>query len=62
MPGGSRHMRYSPLPMEICFPDGNYPANAPKYAINPDWSICKPETGKAAIGSVIVDFGKKNME
>jgi len=62
MPGGSKHMRNSPLPMSICFPDGNYPADAPDYYINPDWSIAKPETGKAAIGSVIIDFGKKNME
>ena len=62
MPGGSRHMRYSPLPKEICFPDGDYPADMPDYYLNPDWSISKPETGKSAIGSVVVDFGKKNME
>lgn len=55
-------MRYSPLPMEICFPDGDYPKDAPFYYINPDWSHCKKETGKSAIGSVVVDFGKKNME
>lgn len=62
MPGGSRHMRDSPLPMEICFPDGDYPADAPDHFINLDWSVAKKETGKAAVGSVLVDFGKKNME
>jgi hypothetical protein len=25
-------------------------------------TICKPETGKSAVGGVLVDFGKKNME
>ena len=55
-------MRYSPLPKEVCFPDGNYPEDFPDYSINPDWSVCKPETGKAAVGSVIIDFTKKNME
>jgi hypothetical protein len=25
-------------------------------------SICKVETGKSAVGNVLVDFGKKNME
>jgi len=62
MPGGSLFMRNPPLPMEVCFPDGNYPADAPKVTLNPDMSICKPETGKSAIGSVLVDFSKKNME
>eukprot|EP00804_Cyclotella_cryptica_P008551 CCRYP_007538-RA/>CCRYP_007538-RA protein AED:0.23 eAED:0.23 QI:87/1/1/1/1/1/3/80/154 len=62
MPGGSLFMRNPPLPLEICFPDGNYPADAPKYTLNPDMSICRPETGKNAVGSVLVDFGKKNME
>ena len=55
-------MRDSPLPMEICFPDGDYPADAPDHFINLDWSVAKKETGKAAVGSVLVDFGKKNME
>ena len=55
-------MRNPPLPLEICFPDGNYPADAPKVTLNPDMSICRPETGKSAVGGVLVDFGKKNME
>jgi NADH dehydrogenase (ubiquinone) 1 beta subcomplex subunit 9 len=62
MPGGSLFMRNPPPPLEICFPDGNYPADAPKVTLNPDMSICRPETGKNAVGSVLVDFGKKNME
>jgi NADH dehydrogenase (ubiquinone) 1 beta subcomplex subunit 9 len=62
MPGGSLFMRNPPPPLEICFPDGNYPADAPKHTLNPDMSVCKPETGKLAVGSVLVDFGKKNME
>jgi NADH dehydrogenase (ubiquinone) 1 beta subcomplex subunit 9 len=62
MPGGSKFMRNPPLPMDVCFPDGNYPANAPKYEVNPDWSKATPENGKAATGYVLVDFGKKNME
>eukprot|EP01082_Thalassiosira_pseudonana_P007557 g7057.t1 g7057 contig23:1768661-1769738(+) len=62
MPGGSLFMRNPPPPLEICFPDGNYPADAPKHTMNPDMTICRPETGKSAVGSVLVDFGKKNME
>ena len=62
MPGGSKFMRNPPLPMEVCFPDGNYPADAPKYELNPDWSKSTPETGKVATGYVLIDFGKKNME
>ena len=62
MPGGSLFMRNPPPPLSICFPDGDYPEDAPKYTLNPDMSICKPETGKSAVGSVLVDFGKKNME
>jgi hypothetical protein len=62
MPGGSKHMRYSPLPASVCFPNGDVPADFPDYYINCDWSISKPETGKSAIGSVLIDFGKKNME
>ena len=62
MPGGSLFMRNPPPPLEICFPDGNYPADAPKHTLNPDMSVCRPETGKVAVGSVLVDFGKKNME
>lgn len=62
MPGGSKFMRNPPLPMDVCFPDGNYPADAPKYEINPDWSKATPESGRAATGYVLVDFGKKNME
>jgi len=36
--------------------------DAPKYTLNPDMTICKAETGKSAVGSVLVDFTKKNME
>jgi len=62
MPGGSLFMRNPPLPMEICFPDGNYPADAPKVHLNPDMTVAKEDTGKSAVGSVLVDFTKKNME
>lgn len=61
MPGGSLFMRNPPLPLEICFPDGNYPADAPKVLLNPDMSVCKEETGKSATGSVIVDYVTKRM-
>lgn len=62
MPGGSLFMRYSPLPKEVCFPDGDAPDDFPDYTVNPDMTICKPETGKSAVGSVLIDFSKKNME
>lgn len=62
MPGGSLFMRNPPLPMEVCFPDGNYPKDAPKITFNPDMSVAKEETGKNAVGTVLVDFTKKNME
>ncbi|KAL7536632.1 hypothetical protein ACHAXR_010919 [Thalassiosira sp. AJA248-18] len=62
MPGGSLFMRNPPPPLEICFPDGDIPADAPKHTMNPDMTICRPETGKSAVGGVLVDFGKKNME
>lgn len=60
MPGGSKFMRNPPPPMSVCFPDGNLPADAPRYAVNPDMSIAKPETGKNAVGTVLVDFYKKS--
>ena len=62
LPGGSLFMRNPPPPLEVCFPDGNYPDDAPKITFNPDMTVCKEETGKSAVGSVLVDFGKKNME
>lgn len=62
MPGGTLYMRNPPPPLDVCFPDGNLPADAPKVTFNPDMTICKPETGKSAVGSVLVDFSKKNME
>mmetsp|Transcript_17261 Transcript_17261/g.35764 ORF Transcript_17261/g.35764 Transcript_17261/m.35764 type:complete len:163 (-) Transcript_17261:97-585(-) len=62
MPGGSKFMRNPPPPMSVCFPDGNLPDDAPRYTVNPDMSICRPETGRNATGSVLVDFYKKNME
>mmetsp|Transcript_11307 Transcript_11307/g.16263 ORF Transcript_11307/g.16263 Transcript_11307/m.16263 type:complete len:155 (+) Transcript_11307:160-624(+) len=61
MPGGSMFMRNPPPPLSVCFPDGNYPHDAPKVTLNPDWSICRPETGKSATGQVLVDFSKKNV-
>lgn len=62
MPGGSLFMRNSPPPIEVCFPDGDYPPDAPLYTVNPDWSIATPENGRNATGTVLVDFYKKNME
>jgi len=58
MPGGSKFMRNPPLPMSVCFPDGNYPADAPKYEIDPDWSKSDPSTK----GYTLVDYVKKSME
>lgn len=62
MPGGTLFMRNPPIPMEVCFPDGDYPSDAPKITFNPDMTVCKEETGKSYVGSVLVDFTKKNME
>lgn len=61
MPGGSGFMRSSPLPKEICFPDGDAPADFPDYFFNPDMTISKPETGKSAVGSVLIDWPTKKM-
>ena len=60
MPGGSKFMRNPPPPMSVCFPDGNLPADAPQYEVNPDMTVAKPETGRNAVGTVLVDFYKKN--
>lgn len=62
MPGGSKFMRNPPLPMSVCFPDGDIPADAPKYEINPDWTVARPGSGRNDSGTVLVDFYKKNME
>jgi len=62
MPGGSSFMRNPPLPMSVCFPDGDYPKDAPMYEVNPDMSIATEESGRNATGTVLVDFYKKNME
>jgi NADH dehydrogenase (ubiquinone) 1 beta subcomplex subunit 9 len=62
MPGGTLFMRNPPPPLEVCFPDGIYPADAPKVRLNPDMTVSKPETGKSAVFSVLVDFTKKQME
>ena len=62
MPGGSKFMRNPPPPMSAVFPDGNMPKDAPRYTLNPDLSICTPENGRNATGTVLVDFYKKNME
>ena len=58
MPGGTKFMRNPPIPMDVCFPDGNYPADAPKHEIDPDWSVSDPATK----GYSLIDFGKKSME
>ena len=55
-------MRNPPLPIEVCFPDGDYPPDAPLYTLNPDMSVCTPDSGRNATGTVLVDFYKKNME
>ena len=52
-------MRNPPLPMEICFPDGDLPADAPKVELNPDMSICREGSGKSYDGRVLVDFTTK---
>ena len=62
MPGGTLFMRNPPLPEEVCFPDGDVPKDFPKITFNPDMTVCKEETGKSAVGTVLVDFTKKNME
>eukprot|EP00546_Thalassionema_frauenfeldii_P007786 CAMPEP_0178922536 /NCGR_PEP_ID=MMETSP0786-20121207/16211_1 /TAXON_ID=186022 /ORGANISM="Thalassionema frauenfeldii, Strain CCMP 1798" /LENGTH=165 /DNA_ID=CAMNT_0020596917 /DNA_START=45 /DNA_END=542 /DNA_ORIENTATION=- len=63
MPGGTLYMRNPPLPIDVCFPEGTeVPADAPKITFNPDMTVCKEETGKSAVGSVLVDYAKKNME
>lgn len=61
MPGGSKFMRNPPPPISVCFPDGNYPKDAPLYEVNPDMSVATPENGRSAVGSVLIDFYKKNM-
>lgn len=61
MPGGSLFMRNPPPPLHVAFPDGDYPADAPKVTLNPDMSICKEDTGKSAIGQVLVNFSTKSM-
>jgi NADH dehydrogenase (ubiquinone) 1 beta subcomplex subunit 9 len=58
MPGGSKFMRNPPIPIDVCFPDGNYPADVPKYEIEPDWSKSDP----AEKGYTLIDYGKKSME
>jgi len=62
MPGGSKFMRNPPVPMSVCFPDGNLPPDAPKYEYNPDMSLATPENGRNAVGTVLVDFYKKSMD
>lgn len=64
MPGGSLFMRNPPIPLDVCFPehgDEEMPADAPTYTLNPDMTICTPETGKSAVGQVVVDFVTKKM-
>ena len=51
-------MRNPPPPMSVCFPDGDYPDDAPDYELTPDWSKATPEN----TSYVLVDFTKKNME
>ncbi|GMH75039.1 hypothetical protein TrRE_jg2101 [Triparma retinervis] len=61
MPGGSLFMRNPPLPMSVCFPDGDLPPDAPKREINPDWSTAVTGGPKSGSGQVVVDFTRKNM-
>jgi hypothetical protein len=61
MPGGSKYMRNPPLPLSVCFPDGNYPPDAPLYEVNPDMSIATPENGRNAVGMTLTDFYKKTL-
>lgn len=62
MPGGSKFMRNSPPPIQVCFPDGNYPKDAPLYCRNPDGTLATVENGKNKTGTVLVDFYKRTME
>jgi len=54
MPGGSLFMRNPPIPLEICFPDGNLPSDAPKITFNTDMTVSKVETGKNAVSVKII--------
>ena len=61
MPGGSLFMRNPPLPMSVCFPDGDLPEDAPKRELNPDWSTAVEGGHASGSGQVIVDFTTKSM-
>mmetsp|Transcript_23188 Transcript_23188/g.54988 ORF Transcript_23188/g.54988 Transcript_23188/m.54988 type:complete len:161 (-) Transcript_23188:104-586(-) len=58
MPGGSKFMRNPPVPLDVCFPDGNIPADALTYTVQPDWAKTTPEND----GYKLIDFAHgKNM-
>mmetsp|Transcript_27213 Transcript_27213/g.30110 ORF Transcript_27213/g.30110 Transcript_27213/m.30110 type:complete len:164 (+) Transcript_27213:2133-2624(+) len=62
MPGGTLYMRNPPIPLDVAFYGEEYPEDAPKVTFNPDMTVCRKETGKSAVGSVLIDYAKKNME
>ncbi|GLE02078.1 hypothetical protein PINS_up010916 [Pythium insidiosum] len=59
MPGGTRFMRNPPIPLDVCFPDGNIPEDvevSPLEAINIDMTPLPARKG------VFVDFSKKGYD
>lgn len=59
MPGGSLFMRNAPIPLDVCFPDGNIPDDvelSPLEGINIDM------TPLPAKDTVFVDFSKKGYD
>ena len=59
MPGGSLYMRNAPIPLDVCFPDGEIPDNvelSPLEGINIDM------TPLPAKETVFVDFSKKGYD
>ena len=63
MPGGSKFMRNPPLPLEVCYPDGDFPEGVqlPKRTVNPDFSTFVEGGGLSGSGQVVVDFTTKSM-
>eukprot|EP00937_MAST-01D_sp_MAST-1D-sp2_P001345 g1345.t1 len=58
MPGGSKFMRNPPVPLSVAFPDG-VPPEKDVGTINVDMTPVRPGEEKR---SLLVDFGKKNVE
>jgi len=61
MPGGSLFMRNPPLPLDVCYPDGDMPDNVPTRELNPDWSTAEEGGPASGSGQVVVDFTTKSM-